>query len=85
MDVATAVQDTSDFDAVGAFAIKDHVAANHEAPDRRAQLGSLATRLGRGGQKLALFVDVIEQAVGGFRIVLRDENPDIGEIGLGEF
>ncbi len=70
---------------VGAFAIKDHVVADREAPDRGVQFGSLATNLRRVGQELALLVESIEQAVGSFGIVLRYENPDVGEIRLREF
>jgi hypothetical protein len=84
-DIATAVEHASDFDALGAFAIKDRVIADGEAPDRRVQFESLATCLGRVGQELALLVELIEKAVGGFGIVLRHENPDVGEVRLGEF
>jgi hypothetical protein len=84
-DVATAVQHASDFDAVGAFAIEDHVVADGEAPGRRVELGALATRLGRGGQEMALLVELIEKAIGSFGIVLRHENPDVGEVRRGEF
>ena len=76
------MQHASDFDAVGAFAIEDHVVAHREAPDRRVEFGPLATHLGRVGQDLALLVDLVDEVVGNFDIVLRNENPDVGEIGL---
>lgn len=79
------MQHASDFDALGAFAIKDYVAAEREAPDRGIEFGSLATCLRRVGQEPALLVELIEKAVGGFGIVLRYEDPDVGEISLGEF
>jgi hypothetical protein len=79
------VEHASDFDALGAFAIKDQVVAEREAPDRRIEFRSLASCLGRVGQEPALIVELIEQAVGGFGIVLRHENSDVGEVSLGEF
>ena len=75
----------SDFDAVGAFAIKDQVVADREAPDRGVQLGSLAAYLRRVGEELALLVELIEKAIGSFGIVPRDENPDVGEVSFSEF
>jgi hypothetical protein len=84
-DIAMAMYQASDFDALEAFAIKDHVVADCEAPDRWVQLGPLATYLRRVGQELALLLELIDQTVGGVGIVLRYENPEVGEVNLSEF
>jgi hypothetical protein len=83
-DIAMAMYQASDFDALDAFAIKDHVVADREAPDRWVQLGPLATYLRRVGQELSLLVELIDQTVGGVGVVLRYENLDVGEVSLSE-
>ncbi len=49
------------FDASAMFAIKNHVAADGEAPDWWIELRSLSTRFGRSGQQLTLFVNLFEK------------------------
>jgi hypothetical protein len=84
-NIAVAMQHAGYFDAPGASAIKDHVVADCEAPDRWIQIRSLAACLGYGSQKLALLMDFVDETISGFGVVLRDEPPNICQIGLGEF
>src|SRR5215469_3120984 len=64
---------------------KDHVVADCEALDRWIQIRSLAASLGCGSQKRALLIDLVAETIRGSGVVLRDEPPNICQIGLGEF
>ena len=65
------VEHARHFDARGALPVKDHVSSNGNAADRTTQFRAPASHSGRSGKQAESRVDIIDEIIGGGRVVAR--------------
>ena len=80
--IAGTVEDASNFNAGVGREIKDEVVADAVAAEVNRKLGTRPALLRSGGQPVAVGAKLVDELVGGIRIVARDVEPDLGEVGF---
>ena len=83
--IAGTVEHAGHFNAVVRGEVKDEVVAHPLAAEVHRKFRSEAALLWNGGQALALDAELVDELIGGVRVVAGNVEPNLGEIGLGQF
>ncbi len=74
------MDDAHNLNALGLFAVEDQVAAERKETEVGGDVGPGGAEAGVVGQEAQLFVDQVDQTIGGRWIVRRDPGPDVDQI-----